>query len=74
MSPVAVDENRSAIRRAFASRFAVDEEDLLVPVTLHRLDGVEKTYNGYFTPADPELTQDGPPCVEGNPPPWALAE
>jgi hypothetical protein len=41
--------------------------------SFRRIDNVEQTYNGCFTPDSPEPGRDSPACVAGNPPPWALA-
>ena len=70
---IALDANRSAVGRAVASQFTIDAEGQLIPVNFHRIDGVEQTYNGYFAPDSPEPGQDGPECVAGDPPAWALA-
>lgn len=67
-----LDQNRSLIGRAVASRLIIGEEGELLPVNFHRIDGVEQTYNGYFTPDSPEPSQAGPECVAGDPPHWAL--
>ena len=74
VGPVELDENRNAIGRAVASRLVIDDERLLQPENVHRIDGVEQTYNGYFTSDSPEPSLEGPECVAGDPPSWAVAE
>jgi branched-chain amino acid transport system substrate-binding protein len=39
--------------------------------TVRKTDGVEQTYNGYFSPDDPPLGRDTIRCRKADPPAWA---
>ncbi len=67
--PVRLDERRQAVVQAYLASVARrDGRTTYRPVRV--VPGIEQTYGGRLTAADPP-TRTGPACRAGSPPPWA---
>jgi branched-chain amino acid transport system substrate-binding protein len=63
---IRLNRNRQAIGPSYLSR--VTARGIR---TLRVVPGVEHTFGGYFTAADPPPSETSPACVKRTPPPWA---
>jgi branched-chain amino acid transport system substrate-binding protein len=63
---IRLNSNRQAIGPSYLSR--VTARGIR---TLRVVPGVEHTFGGYFTAADPPPSETSPACVKRMPPPWA---
>jgi len=61
-----LDRNRQAIGPSYLSRVTTRGMR-----TLRVVPGVEQTFGGYFTAADPAPSRTSPRCVKRTPAPWA---
>ena len=67
---IRLDERRQAIAPNYLIQYQQDEKGALVYKTIRKLENVEQTFNGYFSPGDPPPGKDTIECKHGNPPPW----
>lgn len=67
---IKLDERRSAIGPNYLYRYRLDNNGALAYTTIRKVENVEQTFNGYFTPGDPPPGEHTITCKRGNPPPW----
>jgi ABC-type branched-subunit amino acid transport system substrate-binding protein len=63
LGPIRLDASRQAIGRNSLVRFPDN-------TVVRRVDGVEHTFGGYFSPDDPPPSMTTPVCKRHTPPPW----
>jgi branched-chain amino acid transport system substrate-binding protein len=70
--PIRLDAARQAVARGYLGRVGLDGAGKPVLRPLRVLDGVEQTFNGYFTRSTPGPSRTSPACRRAKPPPWAV--
>ncbi len=64
---IRLDRRHEAISPNYLVRFRTWTDGSFI----RQIDGVEHTFDGYFTPDDPPPSKSTPACVKRTPPPWA---
>jgi branched-chain amino acid transport system substrate-binding protein len=72
LGEVTLDENRQAIMDNFLQQIVADATGDGVPdvKTIKRIEDVDQTFAGFFSPETPSPDRDNPECKTGTPPPW----
>jgi branched-chain amino acid transport system substrate-binding protein len=69
---VKLDDNRQAISSVYVKKIVADKTSDGVPdvETFRKINDVDQTFGGFFSPDSPELSRDNPKCKKADPPPW----
>lgn len=72
LGEIKLDERRQAIMDNFVQQIVADETGDGVPdvKTIKRIEDVDQTFAGFFSPETPSPDRDNPECQTGTPPPW----
>jgi ABC-type branched-subunit amino acid transport system substrate-binding protein/DNA-binding beta-propeller fold protein YncE/predicted Ser/Thr protein kinase len=66
-----LDGRRQAIAPSYVLRAEKSASGAIVYRTVKKVEGVDQTFNGYFSPEGPPLGRNTIECKKGNPPLWA---
>jgi branched-chain amino acid transport system substrate-binding protein len=69
---VKLDDNRQAISSVYVKKIVADKTGDGVPdvETFRKINDVDQTFGGFFSPDSPELSRDNPKCEKADAPPW----
>lgn len=70
---VKLDDNRQAISSVYVKKIVPDKTGDGVPdvETFRKINDVDQTFGGFFSPDSPELSRSNPKCEKSDaPPPW----
>lgn len=70
---ISLDERRQAILPIYLSRVERGDDGDLVLRTFRKIEAVDQSYGSLLNAYVPVPDRTYPPCVEGDPPPWATA-
>jgi branched-chain amino acid transport system substrate-binding protein len=70
---ISLDDRRQAILPIYLSRVERGDDGDLVLRTFRKIEAVDQSYGGLLNAEVPVPDRTYPPCVEGDPPPWATA-
>jgi branched-chain amino acid transport system substrate-binding protein len=70
---ISLDERRQAILPIYLSRVERGDDGDLVLRTFRKIEAVDQSYGSLLNAYVPLPDRTYPPCVEGDPPPWATA-
>jgi branched-chain amino acid transport system substrate-binding protein len=72
LGEIKLDENRQAIMDNFLQEIVEDQNgDGVADIqTIKRIEDVDQTFGGFFSPETPSPDRDDPKCVKKDPPPW----
>jgi branched-chain amino acid transport system substrate-binding protein len=70
---ISLDERRQAILPIYLSRVERGDDGDLVLRTFRKIEAVDQSYGSLLNADVPVPDRTYPPCVEGDPPPWATA-
>jgi len=70
---ISLDERRQAILPIYLSRVGRGVDGDLVLRTFRKIEAVDQSYGSLLNADVPVPDRTYPPCVEGDPPPWATA-
>ena len=72
LGEIRLDENRQAIMDNFLQQIVEDQNDDGVPdvKTIKRIEDVDQTFGGFFSPETPSPDRENPECKKATPPPW----
>ncbi len=69
---VKLDDNRQAVSSVYVKKIVADKTGDGVPdvETFRKINDVDQTFGGFFSPDSPELSRDNPKCEKADAPPW----
>ena len=70
---ISLDERRQAILPIYLSRVESGRDGDLVLRTFRKIEAVDQSYGSLLNADVPVPDRTYPPCIEGDPPPWATA-